>query len=194
MIQAHVRFPYVGPTNDPTETFRREPPEVASASGGHLTPETTPNPLVEAPPSQTERVRPVEPGPRVARDPRAPRRRRPTVRRVRRTLRHIDPVSVFKLSLFYYACFLVVWLLFVAMLYAVVSSMGFFDLIESVGEGFALGWDVNINLFFVERWAFVIGLFLVVLGSLLNLFLAFLYNLVSDFVGGVEMTFVDRDF
>src|SRR3712207_7188221 len=36
-------------------------------------------------------------------------RRRP-VRRVRRTVRHIDPVSVFKLSLFYYGCFLVLWL------------------------------------------------------------------------------------
>jgi hypothetical protein len=33
----------------------------------------------------------------------------------------------------------------------------------------------------------------VVVGSIVNVFLAFLYNVGSDLVGGVEMTFVERD-
>jgi hypothetical protein len=121
------------------------------------------------------------------------RRPRQAVRRVKRTLRHIDPVSVLKLSLFYYACFLVVWLVFVAVAYAVLASLGLFDAIDKLGTSFVLWKDVDITLRLVEWWAFVIGLTLVVLASLVNLFLAFLYNLAADVVGGAELTFVERD-
>ena len=120
-------------------------------------------------------------------------RRRPAIRRVKRTLRHVDPLSVLKLSLFYYGIFLVVWLAFVAMVYWVVASMGVFDAIERFGQGLVLWDEVNITLFFVERWALAIGLFFLVLASLINVFLAFLYNVGADLVGGVEMTFVERD-
>jgi hypothetical protein len=106
----------------------------------------------------------------------------------------VDPLSVLKLSLFYYACFLVVWLGFVAVVFWVVQSMGLFDVIESVSKGFALEWGkIDISLWLVERWAFLIGLVLVVIGSVINAILAFLYNVGSDLVGGVEVTFVERD-
>jgi preprotein translocase subunit SecF len=52
---------------------------------------------------------------------------------------------------------------------------------------------VDISLMFVERWAFFIGIMLVIAGSLINGFLAFLYNVGSDLVGGLEMTFSERD-
>ncbi|MDQ3940557.1 MAG: DUF3566 domain-containing protein [Actinomycetota bacterium] len=98
-----------------------------------------------------------------------------------------------KLSLFFYGVFLVLWLLFVAILYAVVDSMGVFETIENFGEGFALGWRVDIDLFYVERWAFFVGLVFCLLASLLNLILAFIYNVAADTLGGIEMTFVERD-
>lgn len=120
-------------------------------------------------------------------------RRRGPVRRVKRTLRYIDPLSVLKLSFFYYAIGLVVWLIFVAVVFSILDSMGLFNSIEEVSEGFALGWEVNISLFFVEKWAFLIGLTLVVIGALVNLLLAFLYNVGADLVGGVELTFAERD-
>lgn len=181
--------------------FRPEP-DVASATGGQLAPDmhsTGPllDPLtgeVDGPP-----IGPGDPsGPRperrpTGRQPRASMRRRVTTRRVKRTLRHVDPVSVLKLSLFYYGIFLVAWLIFVAILYAIVNAMGVFETIEKFGEGFALGWDVNITLFFVERWAFLIGFIFLVLASLTNVALAFLYNVGADMLGGVEMTFVERD-
>jgi Transmembrane domain of unknown function (DUF3566) len=98
------------------------------------------------------------------------------------------------LSLFYYACFLIVWLGFVAIVFWVVQSMGLFDVIESVSKGFALEWGkIDISLWLVERWAFIIGLVLVLIGSVINAILAFLYNVGSDLVGGVEVTFVERD-
>lgn len=108
-------------------------------------------------------------------------------------VRHVDPMSVLRLSLLYYSCFLVAWLFFVAILYAIAGSMGLFDTIESIGRSFALGWNVDITLFWVERWALLFGILFVIGASLLNLFLAFLYNLAADFVGGIEMTFVERD-
>jgi hypothetical protein len=204
-------------------TSWRVEPEAASASGGHLAPDvdaTGPllDPLVDPlPPTDAQRSitpararerfdqrvsmaqtadqaeeMPFEPQPQPRRRPR--RRVRPAARRVKRTIRRVDPLSVLKLSLFYYACFLVVWLGFVAVVFWVIQSMGLFDVIESVSKGFALEWGkIDISLWLVERWAFLIGLVLVVIGSVINAILAFLYNVGSDLVGGVEVTFVERD-
>lgn len=173
--------------------------EPSSASGGHLTPDTGSiyDPLTGPLPSEieaerTRSSRATDVIPQSTPRGRAVRRRGP-VRRVRRTLRHIDPLSVLKLSFFYYGIFLVVWLIFVAIVFTLLDSMGLFNSIEEVSEGFALGWQVNISLFFVEKWAFLIGLTLVVIGALVNLLLAFLYNVGADLVGGVEMTFAERD-
>lgn len=177
----------------------RPEPETSSASGGHLTPEISsgsaydplsgPLPSEVAAPVRTD----VVPRTRLEPPSRGRDRRRPGVRRAKRTLRHVDPLSVLKLSLFFYGCFLVVWLILVAILYSILNSVGLFDLIESISEGFVLKWDSQITLMFVEKWAFLIGLTMVVVGALINTFLAFLYNVAADTVGGVEMTFVERD-
>ena len=105
-------------------------------------------------------------------------------------------MSVLKLSLIYYACFLALWMLFVAVVYWVLSGMGVFDALEDFAHGSVLiekGQDLGISLWWVERWAFLIGLTLAVLASIVNVFLSFLYNVAADMVGGVEMTFVDRE-
>ena len=102
-------------------------------------------------------------------------------------------MSVFKLSLFFYGIGVVVWLLFVALLYSIVDSTGIFDSIEDVSRGLALGWRVEIDLWFVEKWALLIGVIFWVLGSLANLIISFLYNVGADAIGGVEMTFVEKD-
>ncbi|MDQ4095686.1 MAG: DUF3566 domain-containing protein [Actinomycetota bacterium] len=135
----------------------------------------------------------------------APPRRRPPpatrqrtrrvrqVRRVRRTLRHIDPLSVLKVSLMFYGCFLILWMVFVAILYWIVQAAGGFELVEGVREAFAVAGSWEVSLSFVEKWAFFIGLTAAILMSLVNLFLAFLYNIVADVIGGIDMTFVERD-
>jgi hypothetical protein len=146
------------------------------------------DPLTATP---TEELQPIPSEPRKG----ARRRvRRPSVRRVKRTLRRVGPFSVFKLSLFYYGLFLILWLGFVAGVFWIVQSMGVFDALEEFSKGFALDWgEINISLWVVEKWAFYIGLGLALLGALINAFLAFLYNLASDLVGGLELTFVERD-
>jgi hypothetical protein len=201
-----------------TEPWRMDP-EVGSASGGHLSPgvqggsslfdpvnEPVPserpnageNPLLERDSSGAAETMPRVDEPFAAPPPAPGRRRtavrrRPAIRRVKRTVRHVDPLSVLKLSLFYYAIFLVLWLAFVAMVYWVVASMGVFDALEEFGRSMVFWDEVNITLFFVERWALAIGLFFLIVASLINVFLAFLYNVGADLVGGIEMTFVERD-
>lgn len=105
----------------------------------------------------------------------------------------MDPISVLKLSFVYYACFLVVGLVLVAILYWLLESAGLFRMIEEVQSAFEVEQRVRITLGFLEKWTLLIGFALVVLGSLLNTLLAFLYNVASDVVGGVEMTFSERD-
>ena len=114
-------------------------------------------------------------------------------RRVKRTIKHIQPFSVLKVSLILYSVFLILWLIFVAVVYSFVDSAGLFETLEDFGKGMVLWENVDISLGLVERWAFFIGLGLVVVGSLINLFLAFLYNVISDIVGGVELQFQERD-
>ena len=127
-----------------------------------------------------------------------PSRQRPRrvrqVRRVRRTLRHVDPLSVLKVSLMFYGCFLLLWLVFVAILYWVVQAAGVFESVEEILQTATLvdgPWTVSLT--FVEKWAFFIGLTISIVMSLVNLFLAFLYNVVADVIGGIDMTFVERD-
>jgi len=120
-------------------------------------------------------------------------RRRTGLRRVRRTVRHVDPFSVLKLSAFFYAIFVLIWLVFVAIVYSTVESMGLFSMLEDLGQGLVLWEEVNITLGMVERWALLIGIILAVLGILVNVIIAVLYNVAADLMGGLELTFVERD-
>jgi hypothetical protein len=191
-----------------------EPEPSSSASGGHIAPDVGATgplydprvPSEERPPPfgspaapQAERSEmfppaglPAEPD-QSSRQPRARTRRRPATRRVKRVIRHVDPFSVLKLSLFYYACFLVIWLLFAAVVYFILNAVGLFDTVNKIARGFAFNTNFHVTLFFIERWAFLIGLPLLVIASIVNVFLAFLYNFAADTVGGLELIFVERD-
>ena len=189
------------PSGGAPERRWRPESEVGPASGGHLAPDVhATGPLFESVQDPTrpqrERTQAMPPADTRSRRRGVPdqrRRQRSTVRRVKRTLRHVDPLSVFKLSLFFYGIGVVVWLLFVALLYSVVESTGVFDAIEAFSRGLALGWKVEIDLWFVEKWALLVGLVIWFLGALTNLLISFLYNVGADTIGGIEMTFVEKD-
>jgi hypothetical protein len=103
-------------------------------------------------------------------------------------------LSVLRLSLFYYTIFLFVWLGFVAVVFWMVQATGAFDAWNEVSDIFFKQWkDVEITLSLVEKWALFIGIVGVIVGSIINAFLAFLYNLGADILGGLEVTFVERD-
>lgn len=193
-------------------------PEVGAASGGHLAPGSPSvplsDPLDQSFSPQTGQRQPGHGdasfggadwlGERTEAFPRQPDtsapasarqqvRKRAVSRRVRRTVRHVDPFSVLKLSGFFYVIFLLIWLGIVAILYSIVESMGVFDIAEDLGRALVLYEQVDITLGVVERWALLIGLVVGVIGTLVNTLLAILYNVASDLFGGLELTFVERD-
>ncbi|HJR45242.1 MAG TPA: DUF3566 domain-containing protein [Actinomycetota bacterium] len=203
-------------------TGRFHEPEVGAASGGHLASGggTGPlfDPLDEPLPSErakreADRAPATEPDPAAERTEAFPRRsevraeatraqprpqparRRAGLRRVRRTVRHVDPFSVLKLSGFFYAIFVLLWLVFVAIVYSFLDSTGVFDAIEEFGDpsGMALWEELNISLGVVEKWALFIGITFGIVGTLVNTVIAVLYNVGSDLLGGLELTFVERD-
>lgn len=172
---------------DPT-TWRN--PEVSSASGGHAAPEVRTAPVLEEPATRAEDV--VSPPVRPAA---SARRRRVVTRRRRREVRRVDTVSVLRLSVCFYGVFLVAWLLLWAVIYWMLSAAGVFDALHKVATaGFPeVSPYANLSLLGMEKWALVAGVVLAVLGSLLNGFLAFVYNIAADMVGGVGLTFLERD-
>ncbi|HYY45245.1 MAG TPA: DUF3566 domain-containing protein [Actinomycetota bacterium] len=123
------------------------------------------------------------------------RRVRPSARRARRILRRIDPVSVVKMSAFFYGVFLLVWMLFVAVVYKILDGAGLFDILHSVGAGMEIQElkNLDITLGLVEKWAFVAGFLAAAGATLVNGVLAVLYNLGAELIGGVGVTFVERD-
>lgn len=204
--------------SDGGERWRRDP-EASTASGGHVSPDLGTGPLFDAldaplpsevareregtdvlPPAPTPRgeiipERPERPRVPVPRTTSGSKRRRtkPPTRRVKRTIKHVDPIGVLKVSLIMYTIFLGLWLVFVAIFYSFLDSLGLFDAIQKLSQDLVLTDSALITLGTVEKWAFIVGLVVMVIALLVNVFVSFLYNIIADVVGGVEVTFVERD-
>ena len=136
----------------------------------------------------------MTPRPRPRPAPGARKRARGPMRKSRRTITHVHPQSVLKLSIFMYSCFFVVWLLFAAILYNLVASTGVIDAMTEIINVFGTeGDEFKFTFGVAMKWAIVLGILGVVIGSLVNAALAFLYNVANDVVGGVQLTFSEKD-
>jgi hypothetical protein len=121
-------------------------------------------------------------------------------RRARLQLRHIDTWSALKISLVVSIALFFVWMIAVAVLYGVLGGLGVFDtlndligqLSSSSGEAAGSGGDV-ISGKVVLGGAAVIGAVNIVLLTALCTVAAFVYNLCSDLVGGLEVTLAERE-
>jgi hypothetical protein len=113
-------------------------------------------------------------------------------RQARVVLRKVDPWSVLKISFVFYLCMMVVILGALMILYGILGAMGVLDTTTEflVDLGFGDDFEIHGNWLFTRGLA--IGLGLVVLWTLINVFIVFLYNLLSDVVGGIEVTLSER--
>ena len=112
-------------------------------------------------------------------------------------IRRIDPWSALKVSLVLSVALFFVWMIAVAFLYLVLGGMGVWsklnsnvgDLLTSAsGNG---GELVSSGAIF--GGAALIGLVNIVLLTAMATCGAFIYNLTTDLVGGIEVTLADRD-
>ena len=113
-------------------------------------------------------------------------------------IRRIDPWSALKVSLVLSVALFFVWMIAVAFLYLVLGGMGVWSKLNSnVGDlltsasGQAGGELVSSGTIF--GGAALIGLVNIVLLTAMATVGAFIYNLTTDLVGGVEVTLADRD-
>ncbi|HEY8338479.1 MAG TPA: DUF3566 domain-containing protein [Egibacteraceae bacterium] len=133
---------------------------------------------------------PRRPAPGRSADPRAAAQRR-TVVQHHVTLRKVDPWTVLKLSLIFYFCVLLVVMVGLTLFWTAINNMG---LIETViGFLAELQVEVAVDGGSIGRAVFFLGLLNVVIWSGINVFLAFLYNLVADLVGGLRVTVSEDD-
>ncbi len=127
------------------------------------------------------REEPARPPSRLVPAP-APARRKVTVRRV-------SAWSVLKLSLVFYFCLLLVVMVGLMVLWSLVVRLGLVQALTDLAIEY--GAAVSINGGNLARVIFLFGLVNVVLWSGINVFLAFLYNLIADLVGGLRLTLAE---
>jgi hypothetical protein len=125
-----------------------------------------------------------------------PRRTRGPVR-ASMQIRRIDPWSTLKVSLLLSVALFFVWMIAVAFLYLVLGGMGVWSKLNSnVGDllnntSGSSGELVSSGTIF--GGAVLIGLVNIVLLTAMATIAAFVYNLTTDLIGGIEVTLADRD-
>ena len=112
-------------------------------------------------------------------------------------IRRIDPWSTLKVSLLLSVTLFFVWMIAVAFLYLVLGGMGVWAKLNSnVGDllnntSGSSGELVSSGTIF--GGAVLIGLVNIVLLTAMATIAAFVYNLTTDLIGGIEVTLADRD-
>lgn len=112
-------------------------------------------------------------------------------------IRRIDPWSTLKVSLLLSVALFFVWMITVAFLYLVLGGMGVWAKLNSnVGDllnntSGSSGELVSSGTIF--GGAVLIGLVNIVLMTAMATIAAFVYNVATDLIGGIEVTLADRD-
>lgn len=116
-------------------------------------------------------------------------------RKTKVVIRHVDAWSVLKFSLLFYFCIMVIFLFALLILYWVLGVIGVLDsaaeLLHTAGFGPVRG-QFEFNGFWIFSRLFLIGIIGVVVWSLVNTLVSVLYNLISDVLGGVEVTLTEK--
>jgi hypothetical protein len=113
-------------------------------------------------------------------------------RQARVVVRKVGPWSVLKFSLIFYFCVMLVFLGALMILYGVLDAIGALDSVTRLIRDLFADQSFSIHGGWLFTRGFAIGLAMVLLWSLINVFVAFLYNLISDLVGGIEITLSEK--
>jgi hypothetical protein len=155
-----------------------------TGAGGYTGSSIPPSPAPSSPPPSPPQVTPAG-------------RQSAAARRARLKVSHLGPLSVLRVSLTFSLCMFIVLLVAVAALWGVLDSSGVFKSIIKAAT--TLTNDNNetgiapwLSFGRVMLITVVLGAANVIAFTLLSTIGALLYNLCSDFVGGIEVTLVER--
>lgn len=123
------------------------------------------------------------------------RRVRLEARRVRRVVRHIEPWSVLKISILFYFCLWLIFMLAGVLLWSFAARSGTLESIEELVEDlFALDESGDFWRGDTIFRAYAIGtLVLSIAGITFNVLLCVLYNLISDLTGGIRLMVIEEE-
>ncbi len=152
-------------------------PEPMPASGRPAPGTGAPTPAAGTPANPPDRVK---------------RFHKPKPRQARVTIRKVGPWSVLKLSLLFYICVMAVIVGALVILYGFLGAIGALDSTERLIRDLFADQSFQIHGSWLFSRAVTIGFAMAVLFTLINVFVAFLYNLLSDIVGGIEVTLSER--
>jgi len=160
---------------------------------------TADDPITEQPLSDIDVDLPASPVPpaRTTQPARAPRRA--NSRRTRVTVRRFGLFSVLKFSLIFCFCAMVVVWLALLLIYFMLSAAGVTDTVaywigcvvntdNGTKNCVAAGID-GVKLF---TWLFGAGVVMAIAAALLGTFIALIYNLIADIVGGAEVVLAEK--
>jgi len=120
------------------------------------------------------------------------RQRTPEARSTRVIVKRVGPWSIFKFSLLFYFCVMLVVLLGLTILYNVLAAVGVLDSASKLLGDLGFGKNFRFHGWWLLERAFAVGVVMVVFWSLVKLLITFMYNLISDLVGGIEITLTER--
>ena len=152
------------------------------------------DPLPPPPVDTVDRPRPQFP-PTVVQQPVVPSQPVPPAMRAkpagprtsRVVLRRLDPWAVLKVSALFWFSMVLILLTAGVLLWAAAASVGLVNGIEDAMAGFGFE-DYEFLPGKILRGAALVGLVLSIAGTIGNVLLAVLYNLISDTVGGLRLT------
>jgi hypothetical protein len=121
------------------------------------------------------------------------RARQLRARKVRRTIRHIDPWSVLKFSVFFFALAWMIVIMAGVVLWSIAVNSGLVtDVEDLVTELFDLtSFSIDPNLMF--RVSVMVGGAMALGGALFMGVLAVLFNLLSDLLGGIRVSVIEEE-
>jgi hypothetical protein len=114
-----------------------------------------------------------------------------SVVRRRLTIKRIDPWSVLKFGVLANVVLLVIFLMIMGVVWFIIDRLQIVDQVCGIATdvGFT---QCGINAPNLFRSLILLGLLWVVIQTAVLVFFAFLYNLISDLVGGIEVTLSER--
>jgi hypothetical protein len=107
-------------------------------------------------------------------------------------VRKVDTWTVLKVSLAFYCCVLVVLIVAGIVLWNVAAAFGVIDTFDKLVRSLFALTSFKIHPVTALIWGSAVGAALCLLGTLCNVLIAVLYNLISDVVGGVQFFVVEE--